>query len=120
MMIGTSASAALIALLGFTAGGCTRAQPSAGSDARPPHAAPPGEAQAKAVRIPVEGMSCSSCVARVKRELSGLGGVSSVHVDLASRSAVVRFVPGRVSEEAIVAKINELGYRAGPATDARE
>src|SRR5438132_8198535 len=41
------------------------------------------------VIIPVEGMSCSACVARVKKALRAVKGVKEVHVSLEKREAQV-------------------------------
>lgn len=106
-----------VVLSGLAAGGCTAASPpTPGVQASP--ATADIEGQTKTVRIPIEGMSCSACVARIKAGVAELDGVSGVEVDLAARNARVRFVGSRVSAERIVAKINELGYRAGPAVNA--
>jgi copper ion binding protein len=69
--------------------------------------------QIKTVSVPVEGMSCVSCAARVKRTLKGIDGVQHVEVSLERREAVVRFVPDKVTPERLEAAINELGYKAG-------
>lgn len=65
------------------------------------------------IRIPVEGMSCSSCAGSVKKVVRGLEGVTSVNVDLAARQVLVGFVDGKVSPERIAAAIRELGFKAG-------
>ena len=67
----------------------------------------------KTVSIPVEGMSCVSCAARVKRTLKGIDGVQHVEVSLEKREAMVRFSPAKVTPERLEAAINELGYKAG-------
>lgn len=72
----------------------------------------------KEIIIPIEGMSCVACVARVKKELSAMPGVSAVNVDLAKRHARVRFDPKRVSAPQIVAAVNKLDYKAGEPADA--
>lgn len=69
--------------------------------------------QAKTISIPVEGMSCVSCAASVKRTLKGIDGVQHVEVSLERREAVVRFFPAKVSPQRLEAAINELGYKAG-------
>ncbi len=71
------------------------------------------EAQLKAVSIPVEGMSCISCAARVKRTLKGIDGVQHVEVSLERREALVRFLTDKVTPQRLEAAINELGYKAG-------
>lgn len=69
--------------------------------------------QVKIVSIPVEGMSCVSCAARVKRTLKGIDGVQHVEVSLERREATVRFSSDKVTPERLEAAINALGYKAG-------
>lgn len=69
--------------------------------------------QLKTVSIPVEGMSCVSCAARVKRTIKGIEGVQHVEVSLERRETVVRFAPAKVTPERFEAAINALGYKAG-------
>ena len=63
-------------------------------------------------RIPVDGMTCTSCVGRITRALRNLVGVESVRVDLATDSATVSFDPDRTSLAAIAAAVDAAGYRA--------
>lgn len=58
-------------------------------------------------KLLIEGMSCGHCVKHVKEALSELEGVSSVDVDLASKSAVLE---GEVSEEKIKFAVEDAGY----------
>jgi Cu+-exporting ATPase len=67
----------------------------------------------KTVTIPIEGMSCSACAARVKRALKAIDGVVEAEINLEHRNARVRYVEGKVSPERLVAAINQLGYKAG-------
>jgi len=73
----------------------------------------------KVVQIPVEGMSCAACAARVKKTLTSIGGVADVEVSLVERSARVRFDPSRLSPDQLVAAIKGLGYQAGAPADAK-
>ncbi len=82
----------------------------AAADAPPATAA---QTKVKSVVIPVEGMSCVACTARVKKTLSSIAGVTEVKVNLAERTARVRFDSTRVSPDRLVTAINGLGYRAG-------
>lgn len=70
-------------------------------------------AQVKTVSIPVEGMSCVSCAARVKRTLKGIDGVQQVEVSLERREVTVQFSSEKVTPERLEAAISELGYKAG-------
>jgi copper ion binding protein len=69
--------------------------------------------QVQTISIPVEGMSCVSCAARVKRALKGIDGVQHVEVSLERREAVVRFSTEKVTSERLGSAINALGYKAG-------
>src|SRR5258708_11835801 len=69
--------------------------------------------QTVTVSIPVEGMSCESCVASVKQTAKGIDGVRSTEVDLAKRRARIEYVEGRTSPEQISAAIRQLGYKTG-------
>ena len=71
------------------------------------------QGQTRVVTIPVEGMVCLACTARVKSTLQAINGVAVVEVNLAGRAARVEYVEGKVSPEQLVSAINRLGYRAG-------
>lgn len=62
------------------------------------------------VEIPIRGMSCASCVARIEKGLSSLQGVAQAKVNLASERALVTYEPQRIHLEQIVGKIAQLGY----------
>ena len=66
-----------------------------------------------AVSIPVEGMSCMSCVASIKRATTAIEGVKDVKVDLAGRSARIEYAPVKTTPEQIAAAIAGLGYKVG-------
>ena len=67
----------------------------------------------KSVAIPIEGMSCAACAARVKKTLKEIPGVQAVELNLEHRNAQVQYLDGHVSPERMVAAINQLGYKAG-------
>ena len=59
--------------------------------------------------VPVEGLTCASCVARVERALGRLPGVTRVSVNLAAETATIA---GTSLEAArITAALEEAGYR---------
>lgn len=76
------------------------------------------EVNMKTVIIPIEGMSCSACAARVKKALNSIDGVSEVEVNLGDRNARVRFAPSKLSLDRLVGAVNGLGYRASAPTEA--
>jgi Cu+-exporting ATPase len=64
------------------------------------------------VQIPVEGMTCAACQARVQRALSRVPGVAEASVNLLAHRASVRFDASKVAPEALVAAIQRTGYEA--------
>lgn len=89
---------------------------------RTPQERPPAsisDLRAKTVTIPIEGMTCASCVARVKKTLKSIDGVVEIEVSLEHRDAQVRYLEAKVSPERLAAAINELGYRAKAPTEER-
>jgi copper ion binding protein len=74
----------------------------------------------KKVTIPIEGMSCMSCVATVKKTLSGMDGVKEVNVSLKDKNATVKFDPKKVTPEQLQEAINKLGYKAVKSQELNE
>lgn len=67
----------------------------------------------KTVLIPIDGMSCGACAARVRKTLRAMNGVADVAVDLEHRNARVKYVAAKTSPDQLAAAINSLGYKAG-------
>jgi copper chaperone CopZ len=67
----------------------------------------------KEMTLPVEGMSCNSCVASVKSTLKPMEGVEKVAVSLVDRNATITYNPEKITPAQIQKAINELGYKAG-------
>lgn len=63
------------------------------------------------VTLIVRGMHCSSCVQRVERALSKVKGVAAVKVNLAAGQAIVDYVPGSTTEEALKQAVRDTGFR---------
>ena len=67
--------------------------------------------------LPVTGMSCAACSARVQRALQATSGVDAASVNLMLHNAVVRFDEAAVSPTDLVTVIERAGYgSAVPAT----
>ncbi len=80
---------------------------------------PTSDLKAKTVTLLIEGMSCASCIARVKRTLSAMDGVIEVEVSLEHRRVYIRYRDERVSPKRLAAAINALGYKAEMPTAGR-
>lgn len=61
----------------------------------------------------VRGMTCDHCVRAVSAELSRIGGVSDVKVDLATGAVTVQSA-ALLSEDAVRAAVDEAGYEVVP------
>ena len=62
--------------------------------------------------VPVRGMTCAACQARVQRSLDRAPGVQAAAVNLLLNSATITFDQGATSPEAIVQAIRDSGYDA--------
>ncbi|NQT31923.1 MAG: copper-translocating P-type ATPase [Deltaproteobacteria bacterium] len=77
-----------------------------------------GAATRKSI-FPVSGMTCTSCVSRVEQALSGVPGVISVNVNLASEKATVEYIEG--TEPADLRRaVKEAGYELGAEAETLE
>ena len=68
------------------------------------------------IRIPVSGMTCAACQARVQRTLQKQPGVADATVNLMMKSATVTYDPEAVSPTRLVEAIRETGYGADLAS----
>jgi Cu+-exporting ATPase len=63
------------------------------------------------IKLPIEGMTCASCVRRVEKALKSVPGVASAEVNLATETAAVTLAEG-ASTEALVTAVRNAGYEA--------
>ncbi len=68
-----------------------------------------GSSAAAVISLPIEGMTCASCVGRVEAALSKVPGVGSVSVNLATERADIR-PAGPIDRMALVRAIEKAGY----------
>ncbi|EML7990082.1 MULTISPECIES: heavy metal translocating P-type ATPase [Stenotrophomonas] len=66
-------------------------------------------ATAAAISLPIEGMTCASCVGRVEAALAKVPGVDSVSVNLANERADIRLA-GPVDRIALIQAVEKVGY----------
>jgi Cu+-exporting ATPase len=67
----------------------------------------------KKVELPITGISCASCVAKIEKGLSKMSGIVDAKVNFATEKATISFDPSRVHVGDFVATIKGLGYEAG-------
>ncbi len=63
------------------------------------------------ISLPVEGMTCASCVARVEKALSKVEGIEDVNVNFATEKASFTFNPDKVDSKIISSIIEDAGYK---------
>jgi len=64
----------------------------------------------ESITLPIEGMTCSGCVANVERVLKAIDGVQRVQVTLEPAQAIVEYVPGQVDAARLHLAIEDAGY----------
>jgi len=72
--------------------------------------------------LPIQGMSCASCVNRVETSLNQIPGVIQAHVNLTLQNATIEITPGKVTVKDVTREIEALGYKVphieeGPGID---
>ena len=69
--------------------------------------------------LPIEGMTCASCVNRIERFLNKTPGVSEAAVNLATEKATISVDPALVGRDELVKAVEAAGYevRAEAAAD---
>ena len=68
----------------------------------------------------ITGMHCAGCAARIEKEIGRMAGVATAVVNFATEELAVEYDEATLAEEAIVARVKELGYGARRAAGAGE
>src|SRR4029079_10824159 len=66
------------------------------------------------VALPIEGMTCASCVNRIERFLRKTPGVTDATVNLATEVATIHYLPETAGRSELVAAIEAAGYELKP------
>lgn len=61
--------------------------------------------------LPIDGMTCASCAARVKQSINALSDVDTVDVNLAAEQAAIGFYGTAPTPQELKATIEQAGYR---------
>ena len=78
-------------------------------DAEPERYGPVATAHTRC-ELPVTGMHCASCAARVEKALASASGVSSANVNFATSRATVQYDPAATDAGALAQVVRDLGY----------
>ena len=68
-------------------------------------------AKVEKVVLPIQGMTCASCVNKVEKALSSLKGVVHANVNFATERASVEYIPEEVSIRDLKKVVEEAGYQ---------
>ncbi|HET6638708.1 MAG TPA: heavy metal translocating P-type ATPase [Gemmatimonadota bacterium] len=63
----------------------------------------------RSVRLPIQGMDCASCAAKIERALAAVPGVDRAAVNFAAEEATITLAPGAAPD--LAARVRDLGYR---------
>src|SRR3970040_1163201 len=67
-------------------------------------------ATTKSLSLPVQGMTCASCVSHVEGALKELPGVSNVVVNLGTNKSSLMYDPARVTLAEMTRAVDDVGY----------
>ena len=72
------------------------------------------------IQLPIDGMTCGSCVNRIERFLRATDGVEDATVNLATEIATIRYLPDVAGRDTFVAAVEAAGYdvRQAPGGEA--
>ncbi len=63
------------------------------------------------ITLPIQGMTCASCVRRIEKALNKVEGVHEASVNLATEKAHVVFDPGQTGVDQMRAAVEKAGYK---------
>jgi Cu+-exporting ATPase len=61
--------------------------------------------------LPVEGMTCASCVLRIEKTLKKIEGIQEVNVNLATEKVTFKFDRSKANLDAVSLAVEEAGYK---------
>ena len=72
------------------------------------------------LQLPIEGMTCASCVNRIERFLRRTPGVEEATVNLATEVATIRYLPEVAGRAELVQAVEAAGYDVRPEAPAAD
>ncbi|MFC2103060.1 heavy metal translocating P-type ATPase [Bacteroidota bacterium] len=79
----------------------------------------PSKINTDKLSLPIEGMTCASCVSRVEKRLSKIKGVSDVVVNLATEKATFNIDNSIARLEQVREVVEDAGYKIGDVQEAK-
>ena len=74
----------------------------------------------KSLTLPVEGMTCASCVARVEKALKKVEGIGEVNVNLATEKVTFSYDPSLADVSKFSKVVEDAGYKLIPPAVEKE
>jgi len=71
------------------------------------------------VSLPITGMTCAACAARIEKNLRRVEGVRQANVNFANRRATVEYDPTQCSTGVLVDTIHDSGYGTAGTSEVR-
>jgi P-type Cu+ transporter len=65
----------------------------------------------KSINLPVKGMSCASCSARIEKKVGELEGVETASVNFGAELATIKYDPEKISPADVSKTIEKLGFQ---------
>ncbi|KAM3912307.1 copper-transporting ATPase 1 [Leptodactylus fuscus] len=78
------------------------------------------ESRALRTVIPVEGMTCNSCVQTIEQRIGSLNGVHSIQVSLEGKNAAILYDPALQTSDTLQEAIEDMGFESAPADRSPE
>ena len=69
----------------------------------------PAQADTSHLTLPIQGMSCASCVGRVEKALQAVPGVLGAEINLATERAQVQ-IQSSVAAQSLVSAVEQASY----------
>ncbi len=79
----------------------------------------PTQAGPERLSLPITGMSCAACAARIEKSLRRQPGVRRANVNFANHRATVEYDPAETGTRALASVIRDAGYGTADAAEAR-
>jgi copper chaperone CopZ len=70
----------------------------------------PSQVRLARLQVNIPSMDCGACAAGIEAKPNKQDGVQAAQVDFATKTAVIRFDPGKLSPERVTALIDETGF----------
>lgn len=69
------------------------------------------EIKSEKITLPVEGMTCASCVSRVEKTISKIEGIKNINVNLATEKVTFEYDPEKIDLNLVAQKVDDAGYK---------